>query len=54
MQHHLYKFQVRIGINSNQDNIVTVVNGRRNVAGAGINIVRCAPERHRMAPSVGS
>jgi class 3 adenylate cyclase len=31
------KFQVRIGINENVDNIVVDINGQRNVAGAGIN-----------------
>jgi len=31
------KFEVRIGINANLDNFVTDINGRRNVAGAGIS-----------------
>lgn len=31
-------FTVRIGINANVDNVVTDINGRRNVAGAGINL----------------
>ena len=31
------KFQVRIGINANDDNLVTDINGRKNIAGAGIN-----------------
>ncbi len=31
------KFQVRIGINANVDNLVTDINGNRNVAGDGIN-----------------
>jgi class 3 adenylate cyclase len=31
-------FQVRIGINSNVDNIITDVNGKKNVAGTGINL----------------
>lgn len=31
------RFQVRIGINENTDNMVVDINGRRNVAGAGIN-----------------
>ena len=39
-------FQVRIGINENVDNIVQDINGRRNVAGMGINmaqrIMNCA------------
>jgi hypothetical protein len=30
-------FQVRIGVNSHTDNLVTDINGRRNVAGVGIN-----------------
>jgi class 3 adenylate cyclase len=34
------KFQVRIGINSNTDNLVQDINGNRNVAGAGINIAQ--------------
>jgi hypothetical protein len=32
------RFKVRIGINSNIDNIVTDINGNKNLAGAGINI----------------
>jgi hypothetical protein len=32
------KFQVRIGINQNTDIIVTDINDRRNIAGAGINM----------------
>ena len=32
------QFQVRIGINQNTDIIVTDVNGRTNVAGAGVNL----------------
>lgn len=31
------KFKIRIGINENHDNIVIDINGKRNVAGAGIN-----------------
>lgn len=31
------KFQIRIGINENIDNLVKDINGNRNVAGAGIN-----------------
>lgn len=31
------KFEVRIGINANLDNFVTDINGRKNVAGAGIS-----------------
>jgi hypothetical protein len=34
------KFQVRIGVNANVDNVVTDVNGRRNVSGAGINMAQ--------------
>ena len=34
------KFEVRIGINQSDDNIVTDVNGRKNVAGAGVNNTR--------------
>lgn len=32
------KFQVRIGINANTDNLVTDINGRPNVTGAGISM----------------
>jgi hypothetical protein len=31
------KFEVRVGINANVDNVITDVNGSLNVAGAGIN-----------------
>ncbi len=31
------QFQIRVGINQNVDNIITDINGARNVAGAGIN-----------------
>lgn len=31
------KFEVRIGINANRDNVIVDINGRPNVAGAGIN-----------------
>lgn len=34
------KFQVRIGINENVDNLVTDVNGNQNVAGTGINMAQ--------------
>jgi len=34
------KFEVRIGINQGDDNIVTDINGRKNVTGAGINNTR--------------
>lgn len=33
-------FEVRVGINSNHDNLVTDVNNRRNIAGAGINMAQ--------------
>lgn len=32
-----HKFQVRIGVNENVDNVIIDINGRRNVAGDGIN-----------------
>lgn len=32
------KFQVRIGLNANEDNLITDINGRENVAGAGISL----------------
>lgn len=34
------RFDVRIGINENVDNLVTDINGRRNVAGAGISMAQ--------------
>jgi class 3 adenylate cyclase len=34
------KFKIRVGINSNVDNLVTDVNGSRNIAGAGINLAQ--------------
>jgi class 3 adenylate cyclase len=34
------QFQVRIGVNENIDNLVTDINGRRNVAGNGINMAQ--------------
>lgn len=33
----LRKFQIRIGINANEDNLVEDINGRTNLAGAGIS-----------------
>jgi len=35
-----HKFDVRIGINENDDNLVTDINGKRNFAGSGINIAQ--------------
>lgn len=32
------KFEVRIGINGNFDNLITDINGQRNIAGAGISL----------------
>jgi hypothetical protein len=34
------QFEVRIGLNENDDNLVTDINGRKNVAGAGINMAQ--------------
>ncbi len=34
------KFSIRIGVNENTDNLVTDVNGNRNVAGAGITLAQ--------------
>lgn len=34
------KFEVRVGINQGEDNIVTDINGMKNVAGSGINDAR--------------
>lgn len=31
------QFQIRVGVNENVDNVVTDINGRRNVAGAGVS-----------------
>src|SRR5712691_1684529 len=33
-------FKVRIGLNANTDNLVTDINGQRNVSGAGINLAQ--------------
>src|SRR4051812_4236493 len=35
-KNEMRKFEVRIGISSNTDNLVTDINGNRNIAGAGI------------------
>ena len=35
-----HKFEVRIGINENDDNLVIDINGKRNFAGSGINIAQ--------------
>ena len=32
------KFQIRIGLNANEDNLVTDINGKENLAGAGISL----------------
>ena len=34
------RFEIRIGINENIDNVLTDINGRRNVAGAGISLAQ--------------
>jgi hypothetical protein len=34
------KFQIRLGINANIDNLVVDINGNKNVAGAGINLAQ--------------
>jgi len=34
------QFQVRLGVNANVDNVVTDINGRRNIAWAGINLAQ--------------
>jgi class 3 adenylate cyclase len=34
------QFQVRVGLNENIDNLITDINGRRNVAGNGINMAQ--------------
>jgi len=36
-ENEMRKFQVRIGINANTDNLVTDINGNRNIAGIGIS-----------------
>jgi class 3 adenylate cyclase len=38
IENEMRKFQVRIGLNSNIDNLVTDINGNRNIAGAGISV----------------
>jgi hypothetical protein len=35
-----HQFEIRIGLNENEDNLVTDINRRRNVAGAGINMAQ--------------
>lgn len=37
MKDRMRKFQIRVGLNANTDSLVTDVNGRQNIAGAGIN-----------------
>jgi hypothetical protein len=37
-QNDTRQFQIRIGINQNTDIIITDINGRKNIAGAGINM----------------
>lgn len=39
-QDEMRKFRVRIGLNANVDNLVTDINGKKNIAGAGINIAQ--------------
>ena len=34
------RFKIRVGINSNVDNLITDINGNRNIAGAGINLAQ--------------
>ncbi|MFH1011259.1 MAG: adenylate/guanylate cyclase domain-containing protein [bacterium] len=49
MQDSMRKFDIRVGINENVDNLITDINGRPNVAGAGINmaqrVMSCADAR---------
>lgn len=33
-------FEIRVGINSNVDNLITDINGNRNIAGAGVNLAQ--------------
>jgi len=40
IEQEMRRFQVRIGLNANTDNLVTDINGRRNIAGAGINMAQ--------------
>lgn len=35
-----HRFEVRIGVNANTDNLITDINGKENMAGAGINIAQ--------------
>lgn len=34
------KFKIRVGLNSNVDNLITDINGNRNIAGSGINLAQ--------------
>ncbi len=40
IQDEMRKFRVRIGVNANTDNLVTDINSRKNIAGAGINMAQ--------------
>lgn len=40
VENSMRRFQVRIGINANTDNLVTDINGNLNIAGAGINMAQ--------------
>lgn len=39
-EEEMLRFEVRIGINENADNLITDINGRQNVAGSGINVAQ--------------
>lgn len=39
-QDEMMRFEIRIGVNANEDNMVTDINGNRNMAGAGINVAQ--------------
>jgi len=39
-QNEMRKFEVRIGVNENVDNLITDINGKKNIAGAGITIAQ--------------
>jgi class 3 adenylate cyclase len=39
-KNEMRKFKIRIGVNTNVDNLVTDINGKRNLSGAGINLAQ--------------
>jgi len=39
-QDHMRRFEIRIGLNENVDNLITDINGHTNVAGAGVTVAQ--------------